>query len=165
MVKIVHRASRNGWWNTRSERERRLLLVMLALLALVLIWFLVIRPLMDARAAADQRLNAAVTDLARARAETAMLSQVPAGASNAPVPLPVDGFLMQAGAEQGFTNLQVVADGASRATISMANARPQAFFGWIGQLEARGLAVDSLSARANADQTIAVEAVLRAGGR
>jgi hypothetical protein len=45
----------------------------------------------------------------------------------------------------------------------MANARPQAFFGWIGQLEARGLVVESMSARANADQTIAVEAVLRAG--
>jgi hypothetical protein len=43
--------------------------------------------------------------------------------------------------------------------------RPAPFFGWIGQLETRGLIVDSLSARPNPDQTIAVQAVLRAGGR
>ena len=164
MARVVHRAAARGWWSARTVRERRLLTAMMALLLLVFVWLLVIRPLMDARAAADQRLNAAVTELARARAEAAA-KVAPAGASSAPVPLPVDGFLMQSGGEQGFTNLSVVADGATRATISMANARPQAFFGWIGQLEARGLVVDSLSARANADQSVAVDAVLRAGGR
>jgi general secretion pathway protein M len=163
MAKVVHRVTRGRWWSARSLRERRLLIAMAALLTLVFVWLLVIRPLMDARAAADQRLNAAVTDLARARAEAAAATQVTAGPNNNPVPLPVDGFLMQSGNEQGFTNLSVVADGASGARISMANARPQAFFGWIGQLEARGLVVESMSARANADQTIAVEAVLRAG--
>lgn len=165
MTKVVHRIGRAGWWGARTLREKRLLLAMAALLTLVLLWFAVIRPLMDARAAAEQRLNAAVTELARARAEAAAISRSPAGPNNNPVPLPVDGFLMQSGAEQGFTNLSVVADGASRATISMANARPQAYFGWIAQLEARGLMVESMSARANADQTIAVEAVLRAGSR
>jgi general secretion pathway protein M len=164
MARVVHRVAARGWWSARTVRERRLLTAMMALLLLVFVWLLVIRPLMDARAAADQRLNAAVTELARARAEAAA-KVAPAGASSAPVPLPVDGFLMQSGGEQGFTNLSVVADGASRATISMANARPQAFFAWIGQLEARGLVVESMSARANADQTIAVEAVLRSGGR
>jgi general secretion pathway protein M len=60
---------RSGWWATRTLREKRLLLFMTALLALVLIWFVIIRPLLDARAAAEQRLNAAVTELARARAK------------------------------------------------------------------------------------------------
>ena len=161
MARVVQ--GRRGWWEARSLRERRLLTVMAALLALLLVWLLVIRPLSDARAAADARLTAAVTDLARARAEASAVRQVASPANNNPVPLPVDGFLMESGGEQGFTNLQVVADGASRATISMANVRPPAFFGWIGQLEARGLVVESLGATANADQTIAVQAVLRAG--
>lgn len=160
MVRVVK--VRSGWWAERSLRERRLLLVMAVLLALVVIWFGVIRPLNDARTAAEQRLNAAVTELARARGQAAALKQVPAAANTNPVPLPVDGFLMQSGGEQGFTNLRVAADGASRATLSIPNVRPAAFFGWIGQLEARGLIVESLSARANADQTIAAEAVLRA---
>ncbi|HEY0114340.1 MAG TPA: type II secretion system protein GspM [Allosphingosinicella sp.] len=162
MAETVVRVTRSGWWAARSLREKRLLLAMGALLALVIVWLAVIRPLIDARAAAEQRLNLAVTELARARAEAAAMAQAAPGPNMAPVPLPVDGFLMQSAAEQGLTNLQVVADGAARATISIANVRPQAFFGWIGQLEARGLVVESMSARTNADQSIAAEAVLRA---
>jgi general secretion pathway protein M len=153
----------SGWWAARSVREKRLLLAMTALLALVLIWFLVVRPLLDARAAAEQRLNAAVTELARARAQVAALQQQAAGANARPVAGPLDAFLMQSGGEQGFTNLQAVASGPGRVSITMPQVRPAPFFGWIGQLEARGLVVESLSARPNPDQTIAVQAVLRGG--
>lgn len=154
-----------AWWEARSAREKRLLLVMAALLTLVLVWLLIVRPLNDARANAEQRLAAATAELGKARADAAALKQLgvrPAGAQ--PVPLPLDGFLMQAGGEAGFTNLNILADGASRATISVGNARPQAFFGWLAQLERRGVVVESMSARTNPDQTVAVEAVLRAGG-
>ncbi len=160
---MARAVTRTGWWAARSARERLLLLVMAALLALVLTWFVVIRPLMDARAAAEARLNAAVTELAQARADAEALKQQAATAPGNPVPLPVDGFLMQSAAEQGFTNMQVSATGAGSATVSIGQVRPAAFFGWIGQLEARGLMVESLSARANPDQTIAVQAVLRSG--
>ncbi len=157
---------RGGWWAARSLREKRLLLFAAALLALVLVWLLIIRPLMDARANAEARLTAAVTELGRARADAAALKQTSAAApSSNPVPLPLDNFLRQAGAEQGLTNLAVVADGPGRATLTIAQVRPAAMFGWIGQLEGRGVTVESLSARPNSDQTIAVEAVLRAGGR
>ena len=164
MARNVIIERRSGWWAARSLREKRLLMAMAALLALVIIWFALIRPLSDARAAAEQRLNANVTELARARAEAAMARQLNAATSNQPVPLPVDGFLMQSGGEQGFAGLQVTGQGASRATINLGNVRPQAFFGWIAQLETRGLVVESMSARANSDQTVAVQAALRAGG-
>jgi general secretion pathway protein M len=158
--------TRSTWWTARSVRERRLLVLLAVLLTLALLWVAVIRPLMDARAAADARLNAAVTELARARAEAAAVTQQAAAApAGDQVPLPIDAFLRQSGAEQGFTNIVVACDRPERATISIAQVRPPAFFGWIAQLEARGLVVEALSARTNADQTIAVEAVLRAGGR
>ena len=160
MAKMVI-VRRNGWWAARTLRERRLVLAMLALLLLVLLWLLLVRPVMDARAAVEERLNAAVTDLARARSEAA-LRQPAAGPAGEPVPLPLDGFLMQQAGEQGLTNLQVTAQGPARARIAIGNVRPQALFGWIAQLEARGVVVESLGARANADQTISVEAVLRA---
>jgi general secretion pathway protein M len=70
---------------------------------------------------------------------------------------------MQSAGEQGFTNLQAVASGPGRVAITVPQARPAPFFGWIGQLEARGLTVESLSARPNPDQTIAVQATLRGG--
>jgi len=162
MARVVS-VRRSGWWAARSVRERRLLLVMLSLLLLVLLWFVLLRPLMDARAAAEQRLNAAVTDLARARAEVAALKQRAASAAASPVPAQIDAFLMQSGGEQGFTNLQVVANGPGRVSITLPQVRPAPFFGWIGQLEAQGMAVESLSARPNPDQTISVQAVLRGG--
>lgn len=164
MAQVV-RTGRAARWAGHSAREKRLLLIMAGLIALVLLWLLVIRPLGDARANAEQRLNAAVTDLAKARADAAALAAARAApAAGAPVPLPVDGFLMTAAGEAGFTNLQVTGDGPVRATVTIPNARSQAFFGWIGQMEARGLQVESLSARPNPDQTIAVQAVLRARG-
>ena len=162
MAKVVS-VRRSGWWATRTLREKRLLLFMTALLALVLIWFVIIRPLLDARAAAEQRLNAAVTELARARAEVAALSQQAAGSAGSPVAGPLDAFLMQSAGEQGFTALQAVANGPGRVSITLPQARPAPFFGWIGQLEARGIKVETLSARPNPDQTIAVQAVLRGG--
>jgi len=162
MAKVV-KVRRGGWWATRSLREKRLLLVMSLLLLLVLLWFAAIRPLLDARAAAEQRLNAAVTELARARAELAARSQQAAGANAGALPGPLDAFLMQSAAEQGFTNLQAVASGPGRVAITLPQVRSAPFFGWIGQLETRGLIVETLSARPNPDQTIAVQAVLRGG--
>lgn len=162
--KIV--ARRGGWWAGRSLRERQLILAMLALLALVITWFLVLRPLSDARARADAQLADAATALGSARAQALMARQAPAGADlpgSEPVPLPLDGFVGQQAAEQGFTNIEVTAQGADRARITIANARAQPFLAWIGQLEARGVTVESLTARANADQTVAVAASLRAG--
>ncbi len=53
------------WWGARSARERRLLLVMLALAALVLGWLAVVRPLADALDAPKARHGAAVVALAR----------------------------------------------------------------------------------------------------
>ena len=163
MARVVT-VQRSGWWASRTLREKRLLLVMSLLLLLVLLWFAVIRPLLDARAAAEQRLNAAVTELARARAEVAALSQQAASTSGSPVGGPLDAFLMQSAGEQGFTNLQAVANGPGHVAITLPQVRPAPFFGWIGQLEARGLVVETLSARPNQDQTIAVQAQLRGGG-
>lgn len=150
-----------NWWRARNLRERRLLATAGALLALVLVWFLAIRPLMDARATSEARLRAATTALAEARADAAALR--PSGGGEA-APTPLAPFVTQSATEQGFTNITVTGDQANRVSIASPQVRPAAFFGWIGQLEARGIVVDSLTAGANADRTIAVQAVLRAGG-
>lgn len=152
-----------GWWRARSLREKRLMLVAAALLLLVMIWLLVIRPLADAQANADARLDAAVTDLARVRAEAASLKQQAGTTTGTPVPQPIGPFLTQSAAEQGFTNALVVPSAATRASVSIPQARPPALFGWIAQLEGRGLVVETLTARSNADQSIAVEVTFRAG--
>ena len=146
------------WWSQRTERERRLLLVMLGLFALVLGWLLVVRPLGDALDAAKERHGAAVVALAEAKARTQVAAPSPAS-----VPaLPIDGRVSRSATEAGFANARVVGQGPTRATVAIDAARPQALFGWVARLEAQGVAVASLRARANADQTLAVEAAFLA---
>jgi len=146
------------WWSHRTERERRLLLVMLGLFALVLGWLLVVRPLGDALDAAKERHGAAVVALAEAKARTQVTVLSPASAPA----LPIDGLISRSATEAGFANARVAGQGPTRATVAIDAARPQALFGWVARLEAQGVAVASLRARANADQTLAVEAAFLA---
>ena len=153
-----------SWWRLRSEREQRLLLVMFVLLALVLVWLLVVRPLDDALDSAKRRHDEAVTALAEARARAGPAGAAPVAAT-ASAPLPVDSYLGRTATEAGFTGARIVAQGPARATVAIDAARPPAFFAWVRLLEQNGLAVESLRARANGDRTLAVEAAFRARGR
>jgi|SoiMethySBSTD1v2_1073268.scaffolds.fasta_scaffold100596_4 general secretion pathway protein M len=149
------------WWRERTQREQRLLLAMFALLALVLGWLLIIRPLSDALDTAQRRHAEAVTALsdARSRAEAARRLQ---GERTAAAPLPLDSFIGRTSTEAGFTGARITAQGPARASITVDAARPQAFFTWVRLMERSGLAVDSLRARANSDRTLMVEAAFRA---
>lgn len=147
-----------AWWITRSTREQRLLLVMFALVGVVLIWLLVLRPLADLRADAEQRHGEAVTALAEARARTALSS-----APTATPPLPIDSLLARTSSDAGFPNARIVAQSPAQASITIEAGRPQAVFGWVRGLEAQGVVVQSLRARANQDRTIFVEASFSAG--
>lgn len=151
----------SSWWRARTARERGLLAIMVALIALVLGWLLVVRPLSDALDSAQRRHSEAVVALgeARARAESAHQEAVPTI-----VPLPLDSFLSRTAAEAGFTGTRIAGQGPQRASLTLEAARPQAFFGWVRDMEGRGLAVESLRARVNSDRTIAVEATFRARG-
>jgi general secretion pathway protein M len=148
------------WWGERSLREQRLLLFMLALLALVALWLLAVRPLSDQLVAQQRRHAEAVTALAQARSRAAALrprGRAPAAAA----PLPIDGLIRRTSAEAGFGNARIAGQGPARATFALDAVRAPAFFAWIRSLEARGLVVDSLRARANGDRTLAVEATFR----
>ena len=153
-----------AWWRLRSEREQRLLLVMFGLIALVLVWLLVVRPLSDALDSAKRRHGDAVTALAEARARAATGARPPA-ASAPPAPLPIDAYIGRTASEAGFTGARITAQGPARAAVAIDAARPQAFFAWVRLIEQNGVVVETLRARANSDRTLAVEAALRARGR
>lgn len=151
------------WWRTRTLREQRLLLVMAALAVLVLVWLLVIRPLGDALSNAKERHGAAVIALAEARAQAEAI-----GAAEAKAPAllgaPLDAVISQAAQETGFTVTSIERQGSSQATLVMDAVRPQAFFGWVGQMEnGRGLIVERMTATPNSDQTLAVQVTFRSG--
>ena len=152
------------WWRGRTTREQRLLLAMFALLALVLAWLLVVRPLNDALSRAKERHGAAVVALAEARARAAAIGEAQ-NSRPAVLSAPLDATIGQSATDAGFQIANLQREGAGRATLRVASARPQAFFAWVGQMESgRGLIVERLRATSNSDRTLSVEVTFRARG-
>jgi general secretion pathway protein M len=150
------------WWRGRTLREQRLLLAMAGLLLLVLVWLLVIRPVNDSLSAARERHATAVVRLAEARAQAAAIRSL-SGAPRSTLAGPLTTVLSSAATEAGFPVSRVEPQGADRATMVLGNVRPQAFFGWVRQMESRnGLVVERMSATTNSDQTLAVQITFRA---
>jgi general secretion pathway protein M len=150
------------WWQARSGRERGLLRIMIGLAIFVLAWLLAVRPLADALDAAQARHAAAVVGLGEARAREAAAR---GGAGAAAPGQPADSLIARTAREAGFGAARIAGQGAARASIAIDAARPQALFAWLLRLEQSGFVVERLRAQANADRTLAAEALLRVRGR
>lgn len=150
-------------WLARTYRERWLLGVMLALVALVLVWLLILRPLADMLSTARQRHGEAVAALAEARSQAAAILALE---RNRPAPFagPIDVAVAAAASEAGFQLSGIQPDGQGRVALAIGAAKPQALFGWIAALEAQGYIVHSLTVSSNPDRTLSARVVLRARG-
>jgi general secretion pathway protein M len=151
-----------SWWAGRAPREQRLLLVMFALMAIVIAW-LFVRTMEDALAEARERHSRAVIEQAEVTGKVAALKAIQRGGSRR-LEAPVDLVVGQSASEVGFVLSRTEAQGRDRVAITIASARPQAFFGWLNDLEGKGVFPEKLTARANSDQTLSIEATLRGRG-
>jgi general secretion pathway protein M len=148
-------------WKARTRRERWLLGIMLALLAFVLAWLLMLRPIGDMMSSARERHGRAVAALAEARAQAGVLKTLERGRARA-LPGPLEVVVGRAASETGFQLSRLDPQGPDRIALAIPAARPQALFGWVAQMESsHGLVVDRLSATANSDRTLSAEIVLR----
>ncbi len=152
------------WWRGRTLREQRLLLAMLGLAAIVLLWLLIVRPLGDSLSRARERHADAALALAEARGQAALIRQLEGSAPVAPQEA-IDALVSRSATEAGFPITRLEREGANQATMVLGSVRPQAFFGWLSQMETgRGLIVERLSATTNSDQTLSVQVTFRARG-
>jgi general secretion pathway protein M len=148
-----------SWWRERSLREQRLLLVMTALLVVTILWLGIYRPLQNGLSAARERHQEAVVRLGEVKAQAEALRSLRRnGSSGAAGPLAAT--VTASANEAGFTNATVAPQGDSRATVSIPSARPAPLLRWIAEVEAGRVIVERMSARANADQTLAVDMTL-----
>ena len=152
------------WFAERSLREKRLLIVMVALAAVTLVWALIIRPVNDGLSNARERHADAVILLAdtqaRVKAVSAIVQQHPAA-----IAAPLDTTIRDRANEAGFALTSVTADGPNRVQIAIATARPGALFGWIAQLESAGIIVDSLATADNGDKTVSAQISFKVRGQ
>jgi len=151
------------WWRGRTPRERALLSVLSVVVALVLGWLLLVRPLSAGLTEARARHDLAVLRLAEVRAQAAAIRRLQSSRPPA-LPQPLDALIGRSAAEAGFQPSVVIMEAPDRAAFTIQTVRPQAFFAWIGQMERIGIVVDRLNVTPNVDRTIAVQGAMRARG-
>lgn len=150
-------------WLARTVRERWLLGMMLALVALVLVWLVILRPLSDMLSAARQTHSEAVAALEEARSQAAAIALLERNRP-APVAGPIDAAVAAAASEAGFQLSGIQPEGAGRVSLAIGAAKGQALFGWVDRMEAQGYVVQSLTATSNPDRTLSARIVLRTRG-
>lgn len=156
------------WWDGRTLRERRMVILSAALVAALLFWLAVLRP-------AGAWRERASTDRAQAEAALAYVQAglrltAPSAAAPQPV-IDVDGFepLVLRTAEAAGLTVTTGMDAAGRLGFRIPNASSAALFSWLSALEHdHGIEVVSLGVVENADATLQVEGALsrrvRSGG-
>lgn len=150
-------ASITPWWNQRSGREQLLLALAAALLAALLGWALILRPLADARTAAQAEARLAQAQLAQARALAAAIRARPT-----PPAGPVHELIGRRLAEAGLSPSRLEAQGPGQALVDIAAINGRLLIGWAAALEQRdGLVVDELEATRNADQSVRARLLIR----
>lgn len=153
-------------WGERSPREQRMLGVMFALLAVVVLWLGVLYPLAAAQRSAREALIEATDRNAAMRAKVKLLKTLPRGAAavGGSATVGIDQLVSQSAGEAGLTLERAEAQGGARIEIAMASVRPVALFSWLAALEAQGVRVETMSARPSPTAgSVSVQAVLVRG--
>ena len=147
------------WWEGRTLRERRMLTLMIVLVAAVLAWLIVIRPAVAWR-------EAAADDRARAEADLASVQtglRLTARRAEARPVIDVEGFeplVVRTAAAAGL-NLTTGMDAGGHLGFRIPDASSAALFGWMSALERdHGIRVISLGVVENTDATLQVEGSL-----
>lgn len=156
-------AALKTWFDGRTLRERRMLLVMIAMIVLTAIWLGVFLPISDGLSASRARLNDAVLRLADSENKVAAIAALqrdrPAAIAGA-----LDDYIRQSAGNAGFALSDVAAQGGGRVRIAVPTARPGALFSWIADLEAAGIVVVAIHVTDNGDQTVAGQMTLMERG-
>lgn len=152
-------------WGERSPREQWMLGVMFALLAVVIVWLGLLRPLDGAQRAARDALREATDRNAAIRAKVKLLKSLPPTSAGGGAALPLDQFVGQSAGEAGLTLERAQVEGNDRLDIAIASVRPVALLSWLAALETQGIRVETMSARpAPLAGSLSMQAVLVRGG-
>jgi general secretion pathway protein M len=157
-------ADLNAWWFERSPRERVLIGVMVGLIAMLLLWFGLIRPIDRAVERAAARHDSAVRDAATVAGKVTALRLARGDAILSAGSDPV-AFVRASGEAAGFTLARIDGGDAARVTLSIISAKSPALFAWLAALDRSGMFVERAVIRPNSDTTLSFEATLRARGR
>ena len=152
--------SARNWFAGLSQRERILVGVAGLLLAGLVGYYGIARPMTGAMSAAEQRYLEAVEQQARIEAKVAALTQ-PAEGTAVRFSGAIDAFVGQSAGETGIAVASVTPQSGSRVNMVVESAKPTALMGWLARIEQEGIAVESLSINPRDNGTISATLTLR----
>jgi general secretion pathway protein M len=151
-----------NWWDNHSVAERALMAVLGVAIAIVLLWLVIWRPVTDGLDAGWARQGAALDRYGSVRAKVEALKGLPASSQRAASP--VEQLVSQSAAEAGFT-LDRVGSSGTGMSVSIASAKAAPLLSWLSQIEAAGIAVQSISiVPGQTPGTVTVQAVFQDRG-
>jgi general secretion pathway protein M len=149
-----------NWFAGLSQREKILVGIAGLLLAGLVGYYGVARPMFGAMTAAEERYVNSVEQQARIEAKVAALRQ-PADGEAVRFSGAIDAFVGQSAGETGIAVASVTPQPDNRVNMVVESAKPTALFGWLARIEREGIAVESLSANPVGNGTISAEMTLR----
>lgn len=149
-----------NWFAGLSQREKILVGVAGLLLAGLVGYYGIARPMFGAMTAAEERYVDAVERQARIDAKIAALQQ-PADGDAVRFSGVIDAFVGQSAGETGIAVASVTPQSGNRVNMVVESAKPTALFGWLARIEQQGIAVESLSVNSAGSGTISATLTLR----
>lgn len=152
-----------SWFAALSRREQAMVAIAGLLLAGVLVWLLLIRPIASGLPAARENFYQATLASGRISAKLDRLN-VAKDTNRVAYSggVPIGTMVASDAGERGFTLDRNDPRGEGSIDIAIGSARPAAITAWLAELEARGVSVEALSIQPGADGNVAVTATLRA---
>ena len=151
-----------AWFDGRSLRERRLLLVMAALAAVTLLWGVLILPVRNGLSSSRARYTDAVVRLGAAQAGLVQVKALQRRST--PLAAPLADVVRQRADAAGFALASLDVEAPGRIRTSIATARAGALMQWLAGLEADGVLVDSLSVSGSGAGNVTAQMTLRTRG-
>lgn len=150
-----------AWFDARSLRERRMILVMLALALVTLVWGAIIVPVRNGLSSSRARYTDAVVELGAAQAQLVQVKGIQRRQGQ-PVPLPLAETVRARADQAGLVLASLDAEADDRVRASVATARAGALMAWIAGLERDGVLVDALTVTPDGAGAVRGEMTLRA---
>jgi len=149
-----------NWFAGLSQREQILVGIAGLLLAGLVGYYGIARPMVDAMASAEERYGNAVERQARIETKVAALRQ-PAEGQAARFSGAIDAFVSQSAGETGIAVASVTPQSDKRVAMMVESAKPTALLGWLARIERDGIAVESLSIDPAGNGTVSANLTLR----
>ncbi|MDE0880444.1 MAG: type II secretion system protein GspM [Sphingomonas bacterium] len=149
------------WYVDRSLREKRLLLLMAALLIVTIVWAGIVIPIRDGLDTSRGRYEDAVVRLATTRGDVDVIK---AAGRRTPMTASLADTVRAAADQAGFEIATLDDQDGGRVRVTIQSARAAAMSGWLAGLETRGVLVDSATLRDTGNRSVGADLVLKARG-